>query len=263
MKHREKIQTGLFLFVENELKTRCITKGMSSEAVDAILLSARETNYIENSVQGIINEYENYYFDELTKILSSAFKKNLDELRIGENFSSLSLLLGRSHEELGSLVHNLSLIQFEEKLDLVENEIKHLEIEIKLLESHESDLIELAKIKANKISWGFATLSILSVVGWVFLVKKFGWNSMEEWTYISAIIIIAINAIYFALFEKRLTSDELKREKFESHLRRYFSIFRYNEDFLKLKKESLNSKKIECEIIKKKMTAIRDDESKK
>ena len=101
----------------------------------------------------------------------------------------------------------------------------------------------------------FSVLCVLSLIAWCGLIYYFSWDEMEKWTYISALVLIAINSIYFAVFEKNLTSQNLRQSKLEKHKKQIYSVYKYNDEFYEYVCKKLELKKEQISILNEKITA--------
>ena len=99
---------------------------------------------------------------------------------------------------------------------------------MELLKNHEKALDKIASLKANKTSWYFVLLSFISLAIWCFVIYKFGWNDMEQWTYIFTLLLVVVNLIYYAVFEKNFTNETLKEEKLKKVKVHIFQLYKFD-----------------------------------
>lgn len=254
-KNREDIKNGLILLYEQETLHGLEEEGVKGKRADALIISARKNNYFKNRAEGTLTEYENHLVNKLSQKIGDDLKNDLgiEKSNIDAAFNGLEESVSTKHNSLKSIISDLEVSQNLTELHELENEVKRLTILLCVLQEHKTSLADLAKKEANKISWFFFAICIASVLIWGGLIYCLGWDRMEKWTYLSALILVALNAAYFAFFEKRLTSENLRNEKYNKQLKYVYSLYKYNDDYHKFIEEVMGKKNDKIAIMKEKL----------
>lgn len=258
-KNREDIKKGLILLYEQETLQGLEEDGVKGKRADALIISARKKDFFKERAESTLVEYENHLINKLSQKIGANLKNDLgiEKSNIDAAFNGLEESVSNNHNSLKSVISDLELSQNLTELHELENEVKRLTILQCVLKEHKASLGNLAKKEANKISWIFFAICTASVLIWGALIYYLGWDRMEKWTYLSALILIAFNAAYYAIFEKRLTSENLRNEKYNKRLKYVYSLYKYNDDYLKFIEDVLGKKNDKITLMKEKLPPIK------
>ncbi|MCX6580115.1 MAG: ADP-ribosylation factor-like protein [Candidatus Aminicenantes bacterium] len=126
-------------------------------------------------------------------------------------------------------------------------QIKDLEDRIKItreqLETEENKKAECNKMaarKANRSSWWIFLFDVMLVAVWGGLVLVFGWSKMEEWATHVGLVGVVVNALYFAIFRRKLNSEEIKTKRFENEKDRLYHLYGVNLNTINRLEKELN-----------------------
>lgn len=246
MKNRMKIKDALILYLEKELRLKCKNDGVPDRYVDKFILSSKED--LEQGAEIILKEHDDFLIDTFSEAIVYKLGENLssDENFLRATFQDLKNIITSNHNSLNNGINLLSVYN----QIILNEEIQRLEDDYELLINHKEALERIAKIEANKVSWGFTILFFSSLILWCFLILKYGWDAMEKWTYISGLIIILLNGIYYAIFEANFTSESLRKKKYEKMVKHIFQLYKFDLTQIPKTKNKLDKKRVELERLK-------------
>lgn len=246
MKNRDKIKSALILFIEEDMRNECTDKRISSKkSIDEFIQISK--NKIEQSAEIIIQEYENHLLKRISDEIILSVKENLDQnkLSIKDLVTGLLATVNQNHSNLFNNISGISELQRRIRMQILEEEIEAIQLDLGILRKHQQTLDKIAKHESRKVSWMFVLIAFASIILWSILIYKFHWDNMEKWTYISAAILVLLNAIYFAIFERNFNSQNLKNEKYEKIKTFNYSLHKFDTAFLARIEHLLENKKNE------------------
>jgi hypothetical protein len=130
-----------------------------------------------------------------------------------------------------------SVVSIEERTkDRLEKEqpllkqIRQLEIEFKEQKDIKAECDEIAEKNARKSMWWFAIGNIVLLILWTGLIFAFGWETMEQWTYLAGALALVFHSIMFALTGKRFNSEESKKRRLEKERTKEYGLKGFNLD---------------------------------
>lgn len=209
---KDDIRKALILFLSEDMRA----DNKDNPIVDELIARAKPA--LTLSADTILREYETILYDEFSTKIINVLNESLEHSKLSnkELFLGLTATLNQNHLSLSDCVLKISELQKSFRIQVLEEEIETIQLELNALRKQQQALDNIAKKESNKISWFFALFALTSLSFWAYLVfVKYDWNKMEPWTYISLLIVAFLNAIYYAIFERNLTSENLRQEKFE------------------------------------------------
>lgn len=126
-----------------------------------------------------------------------------------------------------------------QKLKDLEAKIKKISVQLETEEKKKTEWDKVAEQTANRSSWWLAVFHFVILVVWTVLISIFGWNTMEPWTYIALLVIGVIDTLYFAIFRRKLNSENIKRNREEKMKKKLYKLHGVNEETIDLLKSEL------------------------
>jgi hypothetical protein len=197
--------------------------------------------------------------NNLSNVLDSISEDKIEKYILEqEHFKSEALRESQANAELRE-----DIVQKQKKLD--EYKKSQLELSSKIIETKEALLSEknssidiLQKQKkpidieiTNKFrifKWKIFSTIIISYVIAYFLIWKYGWNELEQWTWIISVSLPIIIAAIYMLF-KESTLNPIKLLKSKKHRIQIKKYNQFNFDILLLKKLKIEVNDIRDEIV--------------
>ncbi|NIM12041.1 MAG: hypothetical protein GTO45_07975, partial [Candidatus Aminicenantes bacterium] len=136
-----------------------------------------------------------------------------------------------SHREDDKIIQIEDIEYKEKQLEELEDKITKIREELKSEEINKEACDKMAKIRADHSSWGLVGFNVVVLAVWAVLIFiVYDWNIMEPWTYLAGGLMIVINSLYFAIFKKRLNSEEIRARRLRKEKKRLYRKYEVNID---------------------------------
>ena len=265
MKNRELIKQAIIFFLRETSREK-MNKAHSKkdekyfeEEINAFLDENRET--FDNNSEHILDEYDKYLIETLAISLSDKLKervKNENEY-ISRIFQEVLGVISSNHLQVSESLLRMSVFNRLIRLNILSEEIDHIEQDYKLLEQHKKALKKLASKEVRKISLLFCLVMFMSIVIWGGLISHFNWDIMEKWIYMSGLVLMFLNVVYYLIFERDLTRESIRNEKIKKATEHIHNLYKFDEKQIDRCKELLITKRSEVSQIREELQKINSE----
>jgi hypothetical protein len=244
MKNRDIILKAIIIFLKEEMRNEC-KDDLSRQNIEKTFESYK--SMIELSADMIIMEYEKCLFKQISEGIISNLKGifGTNELLMNDLLHKVITTIRDNYSDLTDNILNMSELQRRIRIQILEDEIENCQLDIIMLKKHQEVLDKIAKKEANKESWYFVLLALISLIAWIILIYLFRWDILEKWTFLSGIALILLNAIIYAIFGGNIFSETFKKERFEKRKSYNYDLHKFDTSFLERFDKTLQQKKNE------------------
>ena len=142
--------------------------------------------------------------------LESKFKEELKTAEI-ENQKKLEAqevasqkMMSEQNEKFEKMLETIRQERQKDKLERLKDKLQLCTSQLKDKESISKQINSYADGKKNTMSGCMITIAVLYLIVMVFLIVLIGWNEMEQYTYISALVMTVALFVYSLIMNKNL-----------------------------------------------------------
>ena len=216
---------------ENELQS--VMAGISEMTEDfskqeSIVESMMEIKF-ENILKGNIQENAKVYAKDR---LEKEFERQLEEKEIEKKKEKVELT--NLHEQLVLQVKEEAkkLLEDSEKKNL-ENKYRDIIKNIESLKIRKGTIIQYVDFRRTLLKMAIYGSELLFILGWIILIIKIGWETMEMWTYIVGVLCFLIPNLYMAIKGHSLNLNNFIEQCCQDYKVTLFKRFDFSESELK------------------------------
>ncbi|MGH1384761.1 MAG: COR domain-containing protein [Kordia sp.] len=173
------------------------------------LIECRKEPYEKISVANLMNSVivDINYIDE--PLIPEEFEKYDERLAIKE-IEDVRQVAGKAKQNLIDKENEIK------KIKKLKGEIEIRKRTFSELEKRKKYFDKLAVFNLKKILFFVSVINILFLSSWILLIYYKGWNIMEPYTYIAGVVLFMLDFLYFTLYHKSLSMQDMWYKKLEN-----------------------------------------------
>ncbi len=187
-----------------------------------------------------VDKLEHQTLDELKRsltIIDQAIEHHESFGKFSLKFSAQgSFIVAQSNAESHFAIGILPLLLERKQIILqrIENILKSQAPSIaKKAEAKErmkTELTRLAQADINRKLWVVILFLVALWIGIIFLIRSFGWDTLEPWTYLFGFAMFILGYIYFAIRQQEFSPQTIYHNSLNARLRQFFEVFGLDDD---------------------------------
>lgn len=208
-----------------------------------------QRKFFDDLAEKWIRDFETYLLLVLGERIATTVQEKMTshDIAVKESIHELILSNEKNHSCLLGSITGVYDFQKKARMQILEEEIEKIGIYHNILKRHQDALDKKAKLESRKVSWMFLLIAIVSTSAWIYVIVKWKWEKVEQWTFIlgSGCVLFLFNSLYYAIFERHFTSESLQKEKYEKLKLEKYDIHKFDVLYLETIKTLLEKKKEE------------------
>lgn len=88
-----------------------------------------------------------------------------------------------------------------------------------------AELFRMAQAEINRKLWLVILVLVAFWVSGIFLIRSFGWDTLEPWTYLFGVAMFIAGYIYFAVRQQEFSPYTIYHNALDARLHRFYEVF--------------------------------------